>query len=232
MSKTEPSYLPYFQFKPSDWLTGDIQYCSLQAKGLFSDICAFYWQRKCKMTDLELNKKFKEASIILELIAEGVIKVQDGDVIIEFLIDQYSDIYKSHKRNVINGRKGAEVKKQNALLAETKVVTPVQERPLNHLEDSKYFFYVGMQLFKTKVSDYVKNEMQIHVNEFMIQMKPVTTEQVLAKMDSTCAGYQFNNHNHVIKTFDSIAKELKNGDRFSKKPDEPTKLSYEIGKKK
>jgi hypothetical protein len=232
MSKTEPSYLPYFQFKPSDWLTGDIQYCSLEAKGIFSDICAFYWQRKCKMTHQELHKKYKEHLLLEELIAEGVIKVEENEVIIEFLIDQYADIYKSHKRNVINGRKGAEVKKQNALLAELKTEAPVQVLKLDKPEETKYFFYVGMQLFKTKVSDYVKNEMQIHVNEFMIQMKPVTTEQVLAKMDSTCAGYQFNNHNHVIKTFDSIAKELKNGDRFNKKADEPTKLSYEIGKRK
>jgi len=227
------SYLPYFQFKPSDWLTGDIQYCSLEAKGLFSDICAFYWQRKCTMTQVELYKKFKHEKLLEELIHQEVIKIEDGDVVIEFLLDQFELLHKEHKRNVTNGRKGAEVRKQNQ---ERKQVThdPLPGFHLSSIEKQPegVFFRIGMTLHRTNVSEYVKNEMSIHTEQFMMTMKPITIDQVLKQMDTDYLGYSFNNHNHVIKAFDKIAKDMKNGKQNNFKNNEtPTKLSYSINQK-
>jgi hypothetical protein len=226
------TYLPYFQFKPSDWLTGDIQYCSLESKGLFSDICAFYWQRKCTMTQVELYKKFQHEKLLEELIHQEVIKIEDGDVVIEFLLDQFELLHKVHKRNVSNGRKGAVVRKQNQ---EQKKEEPLPGFILSSVEKQEtegVFFRIGMTLHRTNVSDYVKNEMKIHTDQFMMTMKPVTIDQVLKQMDTDYLGYSFNNHNHVIKAFDKIARDLKNGKGSSFNKTEPsTKLSYSIGKK-
>jgi hypothetical protein len=225
------TYLPYFQFKPSDWLTGDIQYCSLEAKGLFSDICAFYWQRKCTMTQVELYKKFKHEALLEELIHQEVIKIEAGDVVIEFLLDQFELLHKAHKRNVVNGRKGAEVRKRNQEQKEDPlpgfILSSVEKQ-----ETEGVFFRIGMNLHRTNVSDYVKNEMKIHTDQFMMTMKPITIDQVLKQMDTDYLGYTFNNHNHVMKAFDKIARDMKKGIASFATKENITKLTYSIGQKK
>ena len=35
--------LPYFKFYPGIYITGDVTLCSLEAQGLFINICSFYW---------------------------------------------------------------------------------------------------------------------------------------------------------------------------------------------
>ena len=109
--------LPYFQFEPAEYLTGDIQFCSLEAQGLFNNIISMYWQRQCELTLTKVERKFKQYfNALNELIYEGIIKV-DGDLIhIEFLDRQYTDRLESKKRLSEAGRKGAKIKKDKATL--------------------------------------------------------------------------------------------------------------------
>ena len=225
----EITSLPYFQFKPADWISGNIQFCSLEAKGLFSDICAFYWVRKCDMTNGELYRKYKEHNLLAELIKEEVIKIEDDQVVIEFLIDQYEVFFKLHKINVKNGQKGAEAKKQKRMLQEGLPVSPSSEKPAEVIEGR--FFYVSTTLHKGRLSEFVQENFQIHIDQFMITMKPVTVKQVFAELDSRYnGGYQFNNFNHVKNTFDMIAKELKKGNGFKEQPT-ASKSSLNFGAK-
>lgn len=49
--------LPYFRFTSAEWLNDDISLESYELKGLFIDICAYYWSQDCILTLAKLEKK-------------------------------------------------------------------------------------------------------------------------------------------------------------------------------
>jgi len=107
--------LPYFQFEPAQYLSGDIQLCSLEAQGVFINLLAIYWQRDCQLTLDQAKRRLKSDSF-KELISENIIKLDDNDIIIAFLDEQYELITKRKKRLSDAGRKGAKAKKDKATL--------------------------------------------------------------------------------------------------------------------
>ena len=107
--------LPYFQFEPAQYLTGNIQFCSLETQGLFTNVCAIYWQRECNLTLSQIKKKFDKIDSINELIENEVLKVDADNIIIEFLDEQFETISNSKLRLSAAGKKGALIKKQATL---------------------------------------------------------------------------------------------------------------------
>lgn len=108
--------LPYFQFEPAEYITGDIQFCSLGAQGLFINICSMYWQKECILTTDQITKKFPNTEKELEeLVSEGIIN-HGYELIISFLDEQYELITKRKKQLSDAGKKGAQVKKSQATL--------------------------------------------------------------------------------------------------------------------
>ena len=95
--------LPYFQFEPAQYLTGNIQFCSYELQGVFINVCAFYWQRSCEVTKEQLQRKFSERYID-ELLKEDVLKVVDGKVSIDFLNEQFENITASKTRLSVAGK--------------------------------------------------------------------------------------------------------------------------------
>jgi hypothetical protein len=119
--------LPYFQFEPGEYLTGNIQFCSLAAQGLFNNICCIYWQRECKLSRSQLFRRFPgDEEIVNELIQEQVIKFIGDEVLIEFLFNQWASISKQKETNANNGKKGAVAKWGDALMDGT--LTASQKR--------------------------------------------------------------------------------------------------------
>ena len=53
--------LPYFRFTVSEWLNGDISLEDFTSKGVFIDICAFYWFRDYSVTIAMLEKHYSYA---------------------------------------------------------------------------------------------------------------------------------------------------------------------------
>jgi hypothetical protein len=49
--------LPYFRFTATEWLNGDISLESFELKGLFIDLCSYYWFKDCSVTVAMLEKK-------------------------------------------------------------------------------------------------------------------------------------------------------------------------------
>lgn len=89
----------YFKFYPQHYLTGNITICSLEAQGLFVNICCHYWQRKCSLTTKQLQARYgHQQDLINELVENEVIKVVDEGVRIEFLNEQYGVIYERSER--------------------------------------------------------------------------------------------------------------------------------------
>src|SRR5690554_4995153 len=103
--------LPYFQFEPAEWLAGDIMFCSLSARGLFTDIMALYWQKECKLTIDQVKRRFNCESELEELISEKIIKIENNNIVIEFLDNQLVKAIGRSKTNSLNGSKGGRPKK-------------------------------------------------------------------------------------------------------------------------
>jgi hypothetical protein len=157
--------LPYFKFEPAEYLTKDISFCSLGAQGLFINICAYYWQRNCKLTKDQLLKRLNHLKEFDELIDEGVIDLKENGqtIVIKFLDMQLLDVAKTSSQNSVNGAKGGRPKKAKvnpnesenkptALipLSETKAI---REEKIKEDKITNISFIDKMDLFKKKVGE-------------------------------------------------------------------------------
>jgi hypothetical protein len=99
--------LPYFQFEPAEYLTKDISFCSLSAQGLFINLCAYYWQRGCKITKTQFLKRLNNEKEFTELLEEGVFDLDnDGNISVGFLDIQFMSIEEQQKENSTRGKIG------------------------------------------------------------------------------------------------------------------------------
>ena len=112
--------LPYFQFEPAAYLTKDVSFCSLAAQGLFTNICAYYWQRDCMLTRGQFLRRLNHPIEFNELIEEGVIDLVGEVIEIKFLDLQYEKATKTSKTNSTNGSKCGRPKKINPTKSENK----------------------------------------------------------------------------------------------------------------
>jgi hypothetical protein len=157
--------LPYFKFEPAEYLTKDISFCSLGAQGLFINICAYYWQRNCKLTKDQLLKRLNHLKEFDELIDEGVIDLKENGqtIVIKFLDMQLLDVAKTSSQNSVNGSKGGRPKKAKvnpnesenkptALipLSETKAI---REEEIKEDKITNISFIDKIDLFKKKVGE-------------------------------------------------------------------------------
>lgn len=109
--------LPYYKFEPGEYLTGNIQCCSLGAQGLFVNVQSIYWQRGCDLTKKQMYKMLKNDAFLDELIAEGIIKIKADKVEIDYLLKQYNVRCAISEVNTKNGAKGAQAREVNKLTA-------------------------------------------------------------------------------------------------------------------
>jgi hypothetical protein len=86
--------LPYFKFEPNAWDTGNIQMCSRESKGLFTDLCSLYWSRLGELPyALALQKLCNgNQGAFAELIKHDIFGLVDGQIIIEFLDEQLLEL--------------------------------------------------------------------------------------------------------------------------------------------
>lgn len=108
--------LPYFKFEPSQWDTGNIQMCSQESKGVFIDLCSIYWQRLGELPyKLALQKVCGgNATALTSLCNEGVIKVIEDMICIDFLNEQLVEFENTSLVNSKNARDGWEKRRKNA----------------------------------------------------------------------------------------------------------------------
>lgn len=105
--------LPYFRFTAAEWLNDDISLESYELKGLFIDICAYYWSQDCILTLAKLEKKFSNATVLLQrLIETNIIKHENkhDKIKIDFLLTQYDLLSEKRKLRQDAGSKGGNAK--------------------------------------------------------------------------------------------------------------------------
>lgn len=124
--------LPYFQFEPAEYLAGDIMFCSYGAQGIFNTICALYWQKDCELKYSQVVKRLGNEDLIKELIYEKIIKVDNDNIIINFLDEQYLKATEKSKVNSSNGAKGALKRWQKNSESNSEIIA----KPLNNDSES------------------------------------------------------------------------------------------------
>jgi hypothetical protein len=101
--------LPYFRFTAAEWLNDDISLESYEIKGIFADVCAYYWSQDCEITLAKLQKRFSNATILLQqLIESDIIKHENkhDKIKIDFLLIQYDLLSEKRKSRQDAGSKG------------------------------------------------------------------------------------------------------------------------------
>lgn len=108
--------LPYFRFTSQEWQNGLISLESYHLKGLFIDVCAYYWIQNCSITKAMLGKKFRnDKNELNELVKLGILKVDKNDnVSIQFLDEQFDLLSNKRKMRQLAGAKGGKQKSSNA----------------------------------------------------------------------------------------------------------------------
>jgi hypothetical protein len=101
------------------WQNGKIGVERYELKGLFMDICGYYWVQDCHMTLPLLEKKFpNDKNMIKELIDLGILKHErrHNRIEVEFLVNQRLLLNEKRKVRQDAGSKGGKAKaklKQN-----------------------------------------------------------------------------------------------------------------------
>lgn len=95
--------LPYYKHEPSEWLEGEIQICSDAAIVCFSNLRDGYWLKLgCISYAFALHKYCrKDASILQELIDNGIVDLKGDDIVIKFLDNQlkeFNDVSEKRKQ--------------------------------------------------------------------------------------------------------------------------------------
>lgn len=105
---------PYFKFYVSEYNDGDIQLCSMEAQGLFTNLCSMYWSKEGELFLSKAKRLFKvREKTWKELIDERVIKINEDKISISFLDKQLIERGKKALINAKNGEKGGRPKSEN-----------------------------------------------------------------------------------------------------------------------
>ena len=143
--------LPYFRFYVSEWLNDDISLEDFLTKGVFADVCSFYWFRDCSITKAMLKKRFSNNEDQIEaLINSKIIKTKNGSEFIEisFLDKQFDELSELRKRRQEAGRKGG---KQG--LSKPKAKPKQNESYKDKDKDNNMPFESFWNLYNKKVGD-------------------------------------------------------------------------------
>lgn len=99
--------LPYFKFNVSEWNDGDITLCSLEAQGLFINLCSLYWSQEGNLSVTKSKRRFKDCNTTVwdELTSEGIIRIDADQIIIKFLDEQFLEREKLSQKNRENIQK-------------------------------------------------------------------------------------------------------------------------------
>ena len=150
--------LPYYKFFPGEWLKGDVTVCSLKAQGLFINICAYYWMKGCRISLTGVEQRFSGCSLELQqLIDMEIITVDDGEISINFLNEQFSEFEDLRKLKSRAGKASAKVRRNNKRSTGVQQVVNKEDkiREEKIKEDNKVNieFNIFWNLYNKKVGD-------------------------------------------------------------------------------
>ena len=109
--------LPFFKFFPGEWVTGDVTMVSMEAQGVFANLCCYYWMRNCSISLANAKQRFSNnLAAFEELLNCDVVKVSDNDqIIINFLDEQMNEFINVSEKRAKAGSAGGKAKAKQLL---------------------------------------------------------------------------------------------------------------------
>lgn len=113
--------LHWFKFFISEYMAGDIIFCSDAAQGVFIRLCCFYWARECNLNRSQAEKYLQQsASHLGELIDNGIVKVNGEALNINFLDEQKATWHELSSIKSQAGKSGGRGNKKSTAKADAK----------------------------------------------------------------------------------------------------------------
>ena len=160
--------IPYFRFTVSEWLNGDINMEDYETKGLFIDICAYYWFKDCRLTKQMLSKRFANTKQMLDKLFESkIIKESANDLLeIKFLDEQYEKCSGISIKRSKSGKLGGLARVANAKQMLSKCQANAKQMPIykdkdkdkERLETRSLNFKNSLEPYKQKYGDKMVND--------------------------------------------------------------------------
>lgn len=147
--------LPFFKFYTGEWIAGDITMCSMEAQGLFINICAHYWNKGNKLSIANAKQRFSNClEQIEELIFQEIIKLdEDENIIIEFLDEQLNEFSSISRKRASAGRKGGKANAKQMLSkkeAKSSNKEKIREDKNKNIEERQSKFLKEIQSFESR----------------------------------------------------------------------------------
>jgi len=153
---------PWYKFDAAEWLTGEIVMESFAVQGLFTNVCALYWQRSGNLTIADIKKRYKNPVELSELEGRFFEVGENGCIIIKFLSEQLSEKHDLSKTRSESGSKGGLMKARNAAKNGTvpppdtpppadpvkRFVPPVAEEVVGYFLENGYTAESGQKAWK------------------------------------------------------------------------------------
>lgn len=97
--------LQWFKFSPTDWMMGRIQRVPAETQIMFIRLMCQYWNKDCIMSleDAEIEVEKEHLDLLLN---KKIVKSDEGNIIIEFLNEQYAEIGAGKEGKSNNGKIG------------------------------------------------------------------------------------------------------------------------------
>ena len=96
--------LPYFKFYPNQWITGSIMFMDLDVQGAFLKICCYYWSKECNVTRDQVKTLVPHQWS--KLLDSELLKIEDDNIRIKWLDEQFEERKLAHTKRSNAGRKG------------------------------------------------------------------------------------------------------------------------------
>lgn len=143
--------LPYFKFEPNEWNSGMIQLCSLEAKGLFIELCCLYWSRLGHLPyALALQKLCNgNPNLLDQLIQNDIFYIKNDEIIIVFLDEQLNEFKEISRKNSENAKK--RWKKNATALPPISERNAIREEEIKEEKKRKENFNLFWDLYDKKV---------------------------------------------------------------------------------
>ena len=167
--------LPYFKFFCSEWSDGDITLESYEIQGLFINICSYYWSNNCEITLNKLKKKFKGNDILInELIDSEIIKIENDNVLINFLNEQLTEREDSSIKKSLAGKASAEARKLAKLEQQTNTSSTESQHVLNSCSTESQL----LREEKRREENIKDNNLSVNWDALLLQFNSITGKKM------------------------------------------------------
>lgn len=189
---------PAFQLYVQDFIVGTIHMTSNEVGGYILLLC-FQWDKYGLKDDRDKLKKIARCDDeTLSTILDKFIKCEDGKLRNKKLETIRAEQIANKEIKSISGLIGNEIRwgktKKDVKIPSS--VTPGSD-----------FFYIGKDLFKLPVSEYIKDNMSIFLESWQMKNPTLKAENIFKILDKENIGTSYNDDNHIQNAFKKVGRD-------------------------